>query len=341
MSFINIPPILRQIIEYAFVMPRLKSKNPHVCFYCGESLSRRTVLKTHLTGNKTNSKEPWCGGLNIPLPENLFVSHIVPYYKNDDASMPDIGATYIKAQTTTVNKPCNLTELKQAVNIATLRAARKKICVLQDQVKCLEASVASANVRIVGHIKTIHALRVQVQRQKERLAGGNTRTESDAKKIHALQEKIRWLEVRSPKKRPRPRKSYATISDRQKRRRVINMIDDNVEGSSEETVAKFQKSLETVTPDKDLIWLLKATLKYGADAMREHIENRMATTDQQVMDPDEFTALETQLRLSRHGTELLHRVAAKHGQNGKSIFPTRTARQASRKRIIQKKKKQK
>ena len=210
-------------------MPKLKSTSPHVCLYCGVTTGKRANLGRHLMVFNPETKDPTCGGLNIPLPKDIFIADIVPYYKSDVATMPVIDSKYIKAQF-------------------------KKVDVLEN--------------RIIAQSKTIDALQKQVRRLREI----------------------------SPKKRPRPRKTYGSISGRQKRRRVVNMIIDNAEDTPEETMAKFQKSLEAVTPDKDLIWLLRATLKYGAVVIRRHVEDRMAVTDQLVMDPDKFTALEAQLR---------------------------------------------
>ena len=277
-------------------MSKFKSTSPHVCLYCGVTTGKRANLGRHLMIFNPETKDPTCGGLNIPLPKDIFIADIVPYYKSDVATMHVIDSKYIKAQF-------------------------KKVDVLEN--------------RIIAQSKTIDALQTQVRQRKNHIESGIIdRTEDDTKKIHALQKQVRRLREISPKKRPRPRKTYGSISGRQKRRRVVNMIIDNAEDTPEETMAKFQKSLEAVTPDKDLIWLLRATLKYGAAVIRRHVEDRMAITDQLVMDPDKFTALEAQLRLSRRGTELLHRVAAEHGQNGQSIFPTRTERSDSRKKVI-------
>ena len=79
-------------------MPKLKSTSPHVCLYCGVTTAKRANLGRHLMAFNPETKDPTCGGLNFPLPKDIFIADIVPYYKRDVATMPVIASKYIKAQ---------------------------------------------------------------------------------------------------------------------------------------------------------------------------------------------------------------------------------------------------
>jgi len=181
-----------------------------------------------------------------------------------------------------------------------------KINALQKHVRDLKIQLAQRvpKPRSETDAKTINALQEHVRYLKAQLAerAPVPRSKADAKKINALQEQTRELTTRldevSPRKRPRKRKTFSTLSVRQKRRRVNNLILDNVEDSFEDTVVKFQAALKVITPDKNLSWLLKATLKYGAGLLRELIDFALKNVDQTNMPPDNYIALETQIGLT-------------------------------------------
>ena len=82
---------------YRFVMPRLKSRDTHVCLVCKTTFKRRAGLHEHLTLPRTSDKKPRCVGLKVVIPPAIWVKECLPYYKMD-GDLPNLSA-YMKKST--------------------------------------------------------------------------------------------------------------------------------------------------------------------------------------------------------------------------------------------------
>ena len=70
-------------------MPKLASRDKHVCCTCSKVYGDRRDFKKHLTLPALTGK-PRCSGLKKVIPSDVWVKQILPYYAQD-APLPDLG----------------------------------------------------------------------------------------------------------------------------------------------------------------------------------------------------------------------------------------------------------
>ena len=70
-------------------MPKLKSRDKHICFMCQQIFGARFHLKDHLI-KLSKDKKPRCTGLKKVIPDDVWDEEVLPYYTND-SQMPDLS----------------------------------------------------------------------------------------------------------------------------------------------------------------------------------------------------------------------------------------------------------
>ena len=98
----------------------------------------------------------------------------------------------------------------------------------------------------------------------------------ETKRVRALQSKVRWWKEKAISPRKRPRKRYSELKRSAKYDRIQTLVTDNAENSLQDTVDKLLASLKLVTPDKDLVWLLKQVQIHSASVLRTLIVKNRA-----------------------------------------------------------------
>ena len=70
-------------------MPKLTSRDKHICFICQQIFAARFPLKDHLI-KLSKDKKPRCDGLKKVIPLEVWTNQVLPYYKSD-VPLPDLG----------------------------------------------------------------------------------------------------------------------------------------------------------------------------------------------------------------------------------------------------------
>ena len=76
-------------------MPRLTSREKHICFMCQRPFAARFPLKDHLI-KLSKDKKPRCPGLRDVVPNDVWTNQLIPYYQND-APLPDLSSYILKS----------------------------------------------------------------------------------------------------------------------------------------------------------------------------------------------------------------------------------------------------
>ena len=133
----------------------------------------------------------------------------------------------------------------------------------------------------------------------------------------------------TPKRGPKP-VPFSYLSDSGKYKRCRMTIQEVTEPTAEETTEKLILSARIASQDNDRRWLERDIESTGPDTVRGELVKGRRSSDQTTMTPIESVALSSQLGLTQRGVQLLHNKSKLHGQDGDSIFPTKTLREEAR-----------
>ena len=180
----------------------------------------------------------------------------------------------------------------------------------------------------------INTLRKECQRLEESVEGKvlpKTEKEQLVANVDRLKKKLVRIKekkgklVRSPGPREKP---FAACGRRQKRRRAETCIIEAGEPTVRGTTDKLLHSAHLSTSDPHRRWVLKRLMECGAKELRDALYKEERSVDQSPMTPEECIALKAQHGISQTLMRRLHNRSLLHGQNGESIFPNRTERDA-------------